>query len=37
MKRTTGVLLVAMFVVVFLSSRPALAALPLIVGTDSGE
>ena len=38
MKRTTGVLLVAtMFGVVCLSAGPALAALPLIVGTDSGE
>jgi Ca2+-binding RTX toxin-like protein len=37
MKQTTGVLLVAMFVVMFLSAGPALAALPLIVGTDSGE
>jgi Ca2+-binding RTX toxin-like protein len=37
MKRTTGVLLVATFVVVFLSAGPVLAALALIVGTDSGE
>jgi Ca2+-binding RTX toxin-like protein len=37
MKRMTGDLLVAMFLVVFLSAAPALAALPLIVGTDAGE
>jgi len=37
MKRTTGVLLVAMFLVVFLSAGPALAASHLIVGTNSGE
>jgi Ca2+-binding RTX toxin-like protein len=37
MKRTTAVLLVAGFLVVFLSAAPALAALPLIVGTDAGE
>ena len=36
MKRTTR-MLVAMFVVMFLSAAPALAALPLIVGTDAGE
>jgi Ca2+-binding RTX toxin-like protein len=36
MKRTTKVL-VAIFVVVFLSAGPASAALPLIVGTSAGE
>jgi len=36
MKRTTGVL-VAMCLVVLLSAGTALAALPLIVGTSSGE
>ena len=36
MKRTTAIL-VAMCLVVFLSVGPALAALPLIVGTNSGE
>jgi Ca2+-binding RTX toxin-like protein len=36
MKRTTGVL-VAMCLVALLSAGPALAALPLIVGTSSGE
>jgi hypothetical protein len=36
MKRTTRVL-VAIFAVVFLSAGPALAALPLIVGTNAGE
>jgi Ca2+-binding RTX toxin-like protein len=37
MKRTTAILLVAMCLVVFLSVGPALAALPLIVGTNAGE
>jgi len=36
MKRKTGVL-VAMCLVVLLSAGPALAALPLIVGTNVGE
>jgi Ca2+-binding RTX toxin-like protein len=36
MKRTTGAL-VTMLVVVFLAAGPALAALPLIVGTDHAE
>jgi Ca2+-binding RTX toxin-like protein len=36
MKRTTGAL-VAMLVVVFLAAGPALAALPLIVGTHHAE
>ena len=36
MKRTTRVL-AAIFAVVFLSAGPALAALPLIVGTNAGE
>ena len=36
MKRKTGVL-VATCLVVLLSAGPALAALPLIVGTNSGE
>jgi Ca2+-binding RTX toxin-like protein len=36
MKRTTGVL-VTMCLVVLLPAGPALAALPLIVGTSSGE
>jgi hypothetical protein len=36
MKPTTRVL-VAMFLIVFFSAGSALAALPLIVGTDSGE
>ena len=36
MKRTTKVL-VAMLVVLFLSAAPALATLPLIVGTSAGE
>jgi Ca2+-binding RTX toxin-like protein len=36
MKRTTGAL-VAMLLVVFLAAGPALAALPLIVGTDRAE
>src|SRR5215212_518953 len=36
MKRTTGVL-VAMCLVVLLSAGTALAALPLIIGTNSGE
>jgi hypothetical protein len=36
MKRTTGVM-VAMWLVVLLSLGPALAALPLIVGTNAGE
>jgi Ca2+-binding RTX toxin-like protein len=37
MKRTVGVILVAMFLVMSLSPGPALAALPLIVGTNGGE
>jgi hypothetical protein len=36
MKRTTGVM-VAMWLVVLLLVGPALAALPLIVGTNAGE
>ena len=36
MKRTTGVL-VATCLVILLSAGPALAALPLIVGTNAGE
>ncbi len=36
MKRTTGVM-VAMFLVVFLAAGPALAAFPVIVGTDAAE
>ncbi len=36
MKRTTGAL-VAMMLVVFLAAGPALAALPLIVGTAAAE
>jgi Ca2+-binding RTX toxin-like protein len=36
MKRTTRVL-AAILAVVFLSAGPALAALPLIVGTNAGE
>ena len=36
MKRTTGVL-VATCLVILLSAEPALAALPLIVGSNAGE
>ena len=36
MKRTTGIL-VAMLLAVFLAAGPALAALPLLVGTDQAE
>ena len=36
MKRATKVL-VAIFVVVFLSAAPAMATLPLIVGTSAGD
>ena len=36
MKRTTGIL-VAMLLTVFLAAGPALAALPLLVGTDHAE
>jgi hypothetical protein len=36
MKRTTGTL-VAMLLVVFLAAGPALAALPLLLGTDQAE
>ena len=35
--KTASGVLVAMLLVVLLSTGPALAALPLIVGTDSGE
>jgi Ca2+-binding RTX toxin-like protein len=37
MKRTIGVVPVAIFLLAFLSAGPALAALPLIVGTDASE
>lgn len=37
MKRTAGILLVTMFLVVSLSAGSALAALPLIIGTNAGE
>jgi Ca2+-binding RTX toxin-like protein len=37
MKRTIGVVPVAIFLLAFLSAGPALAVLPLIVGTDDGE
>ena len=35
--KTASGVLVAMFLVVLLSAGPALAALPLIVGTDAGK
>jgi Ca2+-binding RTX toxin-like protein len=37
MKRTIGVIPVAIFLVTYLWAVPALAALPLIVGTDAAE
>ena len=37
MKRTIGVVPVVIFLLAFLSAGPALAALPLIAGTDAAE